>query len=110
LALTGAIKQLSQLQDSLINGGVSVGTAMELLAATNSTLAGLDQIQSNPDVTVAQTKLLLTLSDVYSELGLGREALSYANKAKNLAMQLVKAGNTEAPRLIYGQVCASVII
>jgi tetratricopeptide (TPR) repeat protein len=101
LALTAANEQLAELEQLLTNGRVTVATAKTLLAPMANTLAGLESIQANPDTTKAQIRLLLTLSDVYSRLGNVSEALTRANQAKSLGVQLASANIADTARLIF---------
>ena len=71
------------------------------MATTENTLGNLGNIQRNPQIQGLQARILLTLSDAYLETGDYSEAWEQANKARNIALQLKTADNTDASKLAF---------
>ena len=90
LAVGSAQKLLTQVSESLDRGEISVQGAKVLLETAGNILNEVQQV-SKPETTSLTTKLLQTTSDIRMMTGEFQEAYDVAQRAKELAEQLLIA-------------------
>jgi tetratricopeptide (TPR) repeat protein len=103
-AVTYVKKEVELATGYLENGAFSTKATRELLGSAEEALRDLEGIRASPLIKREQIRLLLTVSDAYSELGDLGNALSRAETAKSLVKQLIDEGDDGEglQQLLYG--------
>jgi tetratricopeptide (TPR) repeat protein len=94
---------LSQVQQSLNTGSVSVNVAKDLLSTAQKYLGELETVAQTPAIQALRVNLLIGFADFYTALQDDNNALKFSQQAQTIAMLLVAddASDSEYQSLLY---------
>jgi tetratricopeptide (TPR) repeat protein len=94
---------LSQIQEGLDTGQITVTAAQQMLASAKATWGQLKAADQSPASLASQVQLYVTFADTYAALTDNALALQYAEEAKSIAQRLVSTNpvDTDYQTLLF---------